>query len=118
MSNHESLRQMLNADQAEGNAFCRILESFQEAMKLQVRLFPLKGKGEIRSIKGHGHPFCKAIHSCPSGRKNCLKDINRAVQISIKTGDPYIFQCHTDMIEFTAALLDKEKNLTAFVCGP
>ncbi len=76
------------------------------------------GRGNINSINGHGHPFCKIIRSCSSGRENCLKDINRAIQISIKTGEPYIFQCHTDMIEFTAALLDGGKNLTAFVCGP
>jgi two-component system response regulator YesN len=118
VSNRESLQQALDADNTEGNAFFRILESFQEAMKLQVRLFPLKGKREIDSINGHGHPFCKIIRSCSLGRENCLKDINRAIQISIKTGEPYIFQCHTDMIEFTAALLDGGKNLSAFVCGP
>jgi two-component system response regulator YesN len=117
-SNQESLHQALDADNAEGNAFYRILESFQEAMKLQVRLFPLNGKGVVNSINGHGHPFCKIIRSCSSGKENCLKDINRAIQISINTGDPYIFQCHTDMIEFTAALLDGGKCLSAFVCGP
>ncbi|MDP1992965.1 MAG: PocR ligand-binding domain-containing protein [Syntrophales bacterium] len=116
--NHESLQQVLGADNAEGNAFFRILESFQEAMKLQVSLFPLNGKGGVNSINGHSHPFCNIIRSCSSGRANCLKDINRAIQISIKTGEPYIFQCHTDMIEFTAALLDGGKNFTAFVCGP
>ena len=117
-SNHESLYQGPDADLAEKNAFFRILGSFQEAMKLQVRLFPLQGKGEISSIAGDGHPFCEIICCCSQGRDNCLKDINRAIQISIKTGEPYIFQCHTDMIEFTAALLDGGKSLSAFVCGP
>jgi len=117
-SNHESLHQGPDADLAEKNAFFRILGSFQEAMKLQVRLFPLQGKGEISSIAGDGHPFCQIIRSRSSGRENCLKDINRAIQISIKTGEPYIFQCHTDMVEFAAALLDGGKNYTAFVCGP
>jgi two-component system, response regulator YesN len=118
VSNRESLQQVLDADNTEGNAFFRILESFQEAMKLQVSLFPLNGKGGVNSISGHSHPFCRIIRSCSAGRENCLRDINRAIQISIKTGDPYIFQCHTDMIEFTAPLLDGGKNLTAFVCGP
>ena len=118
VSNHESLQQVLDTDLAEGNAFFRIIESFQEAMKLQVCLFPLKGRGEINTINGHSHPFCKIIQSCSLGRENCLKDINRAIEISIKTGEPYIFQCHTDMIAFTAALLDGGENFTAFVCGP
>ena len=117
-SNHESLHQGPDADLAEKNAFFRILGSFQEAMKLQVRLFPLQGKGEISSIAGHGHPFCEIIRCCSPGRDNCLKDINRAIQISMKTGEPYIFQCHTDMIEFTATLLNGGKSLSAFVCGP
>ena len=116
--NHESLQQVLDTNNTEGNAFFRILESFQEAMKLQVRLFPLNGKGGINAINGYSHPFCKIIRSRSSGRENCLKDINRAIQISIKTGEPYIFQCHTDMVEFAAALLDGGKNYTAFVCGP
>jgi two-component system response regulator YesN len=117
-SDHESLHQGSDADLAEKNTFFRILDSFQEAMKLQVRHFPLQGKGEISSLAGHGHPFCEIIRCCSAGRENCLKDINRAIQISIKTGEPYIFQCHTDMIEFTAVLLDGGKSLSAFVCGP
>ena len=117
-SNHESLHQGPDADPAEKNAFFRIIDSFQEAMKLQVRLFPLKGKGEISSIDGDGHPFCQIIRSCSPGRENCLKDINRAIQISMKTGEPYIFQCHTDMVEFTAAIIDGGKSFSAFVCGP
>jgi len=87
-------------------------------MKLQVRLFPLTEKGEILSIAGEGHPFCKIIRSCSKGRRNCLKDINRAIQVSIKTGEPNIFQCHTEVVEFTAAILNGRKSYSAFVCGP
>jgi two-component system response regulator YesN len=36
----------------------------------------------------------------------------------METGEPYIFQCHADMIGFTAALLDGGKSASAFVCGP
>ena len=116
-SNHESLHQKPDSDPAEKNAFFRILGSFQEAMKLQVRLFPLQGKGEISSIAADGHPFCEIIRRCSPGRDRCLKDINRAIQISIKTGEPYIFQCHTDMIEFTAALPGGRKSLSALKSG-
>jgi two-component system response regulator YesN len=87
-------------------------------MKLQVRLFPVKGKEEISSIDGNGYPFCQTIRSCSLGRTNCLKDINRSIQISMKTGEPYIFQCHADMIEFTAAILNGGEMAAAFVCGP
>lgn len=118
VSNQETLRRAPDADLAEKNAFFRILNSFQEAMKLQVRLFPLQGKGEIGSIDGNGHPFCQIIRSCSPGRESCLQDINRAIQVSMKTGEPYIFQCHADMVEFTAAILDGGKSFSAFVCGP
>lgn len=102
----------------ERNLFLRIIDSFQKAMRLQVRFFPLKGKNSIRSIEGDGHPFCKIIRSCSAGKRYCLKEINRAIQLSIKTGEPYIFQCHVDMIEFTAALFNEEETASAFVCGP
>ncbi len=118
VSNHITLQEGPGTAPAEKNLYLRILESFQEAMKLQVRFFPLKGKGEIRSIDGEGHPYCQIIRKCAQGRDNCLKDINRAIQISIKTGEPYIYQCHTDMVEFTAAILDGGKSFSAFVCGP
>lgn len=117
-SNRESLQQGPDADLVEKNAFFRVLRSFQEAMKLQVRIFPLQRTGEIGSIAGQGHPFCEIIRSCSPGKACCTEDINRAIQTSIKTGGPYIFQCHTDMIEFTAALLDGGENPSAFVCGP
>ena len=105
-------------ESTENNLFFRIIDSFQEAMKLQVRLFPLKDKKGIRSIDGNGHPFCRIVRSCPSGKRNCLKDINRAIQISVKTGEPYIFQCHADMIGFAAAFLNGGNDSLAFVCGP
>jgi two-component system, response regulator YesN len=105
-------------DRVEENLFIRILNSFQEAMKLRVRLLSLKGKNGIQSISKEGHPFCRIIRSCSLGKKNCLKDINRAIQISMKTGEPYIYQCHADMIEFTAAILSGGGKAAAFVCGP
>ncbi len=98
--------------------FPRIIDSFQKAMRLRVHLVPVNRKRRKGSLNGDGHPFCKMIQSCPTGRKRCLKEISRAVHVSAKTGEPYIFQCHADMIEFTAALLDGGENVSAFVCGP
>lgn len=95
-----------------------MLGSFREAMKLDVHLLPVMKREGVRSINGNGHPFCRAIRSCPQGRKNCLKDINRAIHLSVKTGEPYIFQCHADMIEFTAAFKGRDDDAAAFVCGP
>ncbi len=96
----------------------RVLDSFREALKLEVRLFPLRSPEGIASIRGNGHPYCLAVRKSAQGRRNCLRDINRAVQLSLKTGEPYIFQCHADMIEFTAAVRDGERGAAAFVCGP
>lgn len=112
------LREGTDTDWAEKDLFLRTLNSFQEAMKLQVHLFELKGKEEVRSISTDGHPFCQLIRSCSLGKKNCLRDMNRAIQISVKTGEPYIFQCHADMIEFTAAFLNGGEDSLAFTCGP
>lgn len=118
VSNHEPLQPGPATDLSEHGLFLRILESFQEATKLRVRILPLHGKREIDSIDQRGHPFCRIVRSSSPGREKCLKDINRAIRISMKTGEPYIYQCHTDLIGFTAALLDGGKNLSAFVCGP
>jgi two-component system, response regulator YesN len=118
ISNKRVFQERVDPDLVEKNLFFRTLYSFQEAMKLQVHLFPVKGKEEISSINADGHPFCQIIQSCSSGKKNCLKDINRAIQISVRTGEPYIFQCHADMIGITAAFLNGRKDGLAFVCSP
>ena len=112
------MRNSQQPNEWDENLLARILDSFREAMKLEVRLFPLQGKAGIRSLRGNGHPYCRAIRGCAQGRRNCLTDINRAVQLSMKTGEPYIFQCHADMIEFTAAVRDGDGGAAAFVCGP
>ena len=117
-STHRVSQDRGTPDSTESNLFFRIIDSFQEAMKLQVRLFPLKDNKGIRSIDGHGHPFCRIIRGSPLGKRNCLKDINRAIQISLKTGEPYIFQCHADMIGFAAAFLNGGRDSLGFVCGP
>lgn len=106
------------SNQSEEKILSRMLGSFREAMKLEVHLFPMINRKEARSINGNGHPFCKTVRSCSQGKKNCLRDIKRAIQMSVKTGEPYIFQCHADMIEFTAAFKVREDDAAAFVCGP
>lgn len=105
-------------ESTEKNLLPRILDSYREAMKLEVRMFPVNGKESVRSVELHGHPFCHAIRGCMQGRKNCLKDINRGIHISVQTGEPYIFQCHAGLIEFAAALKDGSSHTTAFLCGP
>lgn len=108
----------LAPDLPEENLFTRILDSYREAMKLEVRLFPIKNKEGIVSIDGNGHPFCCAIRGCTQGKRNCLKDINRAIQVSMNTGEACIFQCHANVIEFAAALKNGGDGSAAFVCGP
>ncbi len=96
----------------------RILDSYREAMKMEVRLYPIETDAGIRSLDAGSHPFCRAIRKCAEGRAKCLTDINRAIQISMTTGEPYIFQCHADVIEFAAALRNGGNQSAAFVCGP
>jgi two-component system response regulator YesN len=112
------MRNSRQPNEWDENLLARVLGSFREAMKLDVRLFPLQGDTGIRSLRGNGHPYCRAVRGCAQGRRSCLQDINRAVQLSMKTGEPYIFQCHADMIEFTAAVRDGGGGAAAFVCGP
>ncbi|NWG04074.1 MAG: PocR ligand-binding domain-containing protein [Syntrophaceae bacterium] len=102
----------------ENNLLCRIIDSFQEATKLRVRFVQMKGKEFPHLTNGEGPAFCRIVQSCSAGRKRCLKEIIRATKMSIKTGEPYIFQCHADMIECAAAILDGGHLNYALVCGP
>jgi two-component system response regulator YesN len=102
----------------EKHFFPRIIDSFQKAMKLKVHLVPVHGKNTMVSVNGNRHPFCVKIWNCPNGRQRCLKEISRATRISLETGEPYIFQCHADMIEFTAAISYGGASSYALICGP
>ena len=102
----------------EEKLLLRMLGSFREAMKLEVYLFPVTERNGVRSFNDIGHPYCRTIRSCHTGMNNCLQDINRAINLSVKTGEPYIFQCHAGMIAFTAAFKGRDGNPAAFVCGP
>ena len=102
----------------EEKLLLRMLGSFREAMKLEVYLFPVTNQNGVRSFNDIGHFYCRTIRSCQLGMNNCLQDINRAINLSVKTGEPYIFQCHAGMIAFTAAFKGRDGNTAAFVCGP
>jgi two-component system response regulator YesN len=103
---------------AEDNLLCRIIDSFQEATKLKVRFIRMKEKETPHLIDGEGPAFCKIVQSCSLGKRRCLKEIRRGTKMSIKTGEPYIFQCHADLIECAAAILNGGNNDYALVCGP
>lgn len=115
---NEFARLAFAPDSMEENLLARILDSYREAMKLEVRVFPINGKEGVASIEGPGHPFCCAMRSCPPGMMNCLKDVNRAIRVSVDTGEPYIYQCHSGLVEFAAALGAGGAKATAFICGP
>ena len=102
----------------EEKLLLRMLGSFREAMKLEVYLFPVTNQNGVRSFNDIGHSYCRTIRSCQLGMDNCLQDINRAINLSVKTGEPYIFQCHAGMIAFTAAFKGRDGSTAAFVCGP
>lgn len=98
--------------------FPRIIDSFQKAMKLRVHVIPVKEKREVCLVDKGGHPFCEMIQTCLLGKRRCLKEISRAVQIAAKIGEPYIFQCHAGMIEFIATISNNRQKTYAFLCGP
>jgi two-component system response regulator YesN len=103
---------------AEDNFPCRIIDSFQEATKLRVRFIEIKEKESPHLVDGEDSTFCKIIQSCSVGKRRCLKEIRRATKMSIKTGEPYIFQCHADLIECAATILNRGHNDYALLCGP
>jgi two-component system response regulator YesN len=103
---------------AEDSLLRRITDSFQEATKLRVRFVPMRKRGFTRLIDREGPTFCKIVQSCSVGKRRCLEEIRRATKMATKTGEPYIFQCHADLVECAAAILNGGNNDYALVCGP
>ncbi|MBM4274530.1 MAG: helix-turn-helix domain-containing protein [Deltaproteobacteria bacterium] len=103
---------------SEKNLFSRVIDSFQQAVRLKVRLIPLKEKGYFNPTHKHSHCFCKVIQGSSLGKRRCLQEIKRATKLAAKLGEPYIFQCHANMIEFTAAIYNDGQAAYALTCGP
>ncbi len=103
---------------ADKNLFSRVIASFQEAVRLKVRLIPLKEKGYFNPAQRHSHCFCKVIQGSTAGKRRCHQEIKRATKMAAKLGEPYIFQCHANVIEFTAAIVNDGQGAYALACGP
>ena len=95
-----------------------LLDSYYKATGFKVIFVDKKGKIFLSTTSdGFFCNFCKLIQSSSEGQKRCFKSFSNGMLKSAEYGFPYIFRCHTGIIEWTAPFLYEGELLGSFISG-
>ncbi|MDD3925906.1 MAG: PocR ligand-binding domain-containing protein, partial [bacterium] len=96
----------------------KLLASFREATGLTARVLDADGKKlvEPEGYEDNCH-FCRLLRSCPQGEERCLQSILKGGLQASKLGEPYIFFCHSGLVEWVAPIVAEDRYLGCVVCG-
>jgi len=95
-----------------------LLDSYYKATGFKVIFVDKKGKIFLSSTSnGFFCDFCKLIQSNSEGEKRCFKSFSDGMLKSVEYGFPYIYRCHTGIIEWTAPFLYEGELLGSFISG-
>lgn len=95
-----------------------LLDSYYKATGFKVIFIDKKGKIFLSSTSdGFFCNFCEIIQSSSEGQKRCFKSFSNGMLKSAEYGFPYIFRCHTGIIEWAAPFLYEGELLGSFISG-
>jgi len=95
-----------------------LLDSYYKATGFKVIFVDKKGKIFLSTTSdGFLCNFCKLIQSSSEGEKRCFKSFSNGMLKSAEYGFPYIFRCHTGIIEWAAPFLHEGELLGSFISG-
>jgi len=95
-----------------------LLDSYYKATGFKVIFVDKKGKIFLSSTSdGFLCNICKLIQSSSEGEKRCFKSFSNSMLQSAEYGFPYIFRCHTGIIEWAAPFLFEGEFLGCFISG-
>lgn len=95
-----------------------LLDSYYQATGFKVIFIGKKGKIFLSSTSdGFFCNFCEIIQSSSEGQKRCFKSFSNGMLKSAEYGFPYIFRCHTGIIEWAAPFLYEGELLGSFISG-
>jgi len=95
-----------------------LLDSYYKATGFKAIFVDKKGKIFLSSASnGFFCDFCKLIQSNSEGEKRCFKSFSDGMLKSVDYGFPYIYRCHTGIIEWAASFLYEGELLGSFISG-
>jgi two-component system response regulator YesN len=96
----------------------KVLASFREATGLTARVLDADG---CKLVEPEGYEdncrFCSLLNSCLKGADRCLQSILKGGLQASKLGEPYIFFCHSGLVEWVAPILVEDRYLGCIACG-
>jgi len=95
-----------------------LLDSYYRATGIKVIFIDRKGKIFLSSTSDRFFcNFCKLIQSREEGERRCFETFHNSALKSIEYGFPYIYQCHSGIIEWTAPFMWEGKIFGSFISG-
>lgn len=76
----------------------KAVKDFYKVTNLKVTFYD-KDRNIIFSYPEENQKFCRVVGECPELKKECLRCDNKAMDICLKTGMPYVYTCHMNLME-------------------
>ena len=95
-----------------------ILKRFQRSLRSLTGLcfdfvdISARSSVNLRASKDFS-PFCRLVHSTPSGRRACVECNIAAVKKCFKLRKPIIYNCHLGLVDIVVPLIEKIDNLVS-----
>jgi two-component system response regulator YesN len=91
---------------------------FNRNFGLELETTDIHGKTDgDKCSKCYECDFCKIIRKSATGKRRCKQDKLRALNISIETGQPYIFICHAGLVNVCVPIMERDVPLGGLFFG-
>jgi len=95
-----------------------LLSTYYKSTGIKVIFIDRKGKLFLSSTSDYFLcDFCGLIQGSREGKNRCVKSFRAGASKSCEYGFPYIYRCHTGIIEWVAPFIYEGRWLGAFISG-
>jgi len=95
-----------------------LLSTYYKSTGINVNFIDKKGQLFLSSTSDYFLcDFCRLIQCSREGKDRCIKSFRDGTSKSCEYGFPYIYRCHTGIIEWAAPFIYEGKWLGSFISG-
>ncbi len=113
MKNKAGLTEYLDTKQ-----FSKVEKAFRKHFGLCLETTDARGKQLSEMCSSDCFPqFCSIVKASPNGRRRCLQDRLRGLNVATETGQPYICLCHAGIVLVCVPIMNGEIPLGGLFFG-
>ena len=98
--------------------FNEVEEAFMKSHNLPLEICDCQGKEITKMCSKSCHPeFCQLVKKTRLGKKKCLQEKIRSINIAIETGQPYVCICHAGIVLICIPIMENDIPLGGLFLG-